>query len=112
MSFAHKLHGLLIVSAKWFCKSSPALLAALAQEAVTSASPARAFNLLNAANGEKARDTAQRDAKQTLAGHFPQAQVQPSQYEMTAKILLSIQIRYKKMGNTGRKYIAPTLTDS
>ena len=90
-------------------------LVALAQEAATSASPATEAvqpATENAANGEEGKeDTAQEgDAEaDAQAGHFPQAQVQPSQYEMTTNFTINTHPVQKngKYGE-GKFYIAPT----
>ena len=90
-------------------------LVALAQEAATSASPAtEAVQPATeyAANGEEGKeDTAQEgDAEaDAQAGHFPQAQVQPSQYEMTTNFTINTHPVQKngKYGE-GKFYIAPT----
>ena len=90
----HKLHSLLIVLLMVLqVFASP--LVALAQEAGTPVAPATEAvqpATENAANGEKGKeDTAQEgDAEaDAQAGHFPQAQVQPSQYEMTTNITIN-----------------------
>ena len=90
-------------------------LVALAQEAATPASPAtEAVQTAteNAANGEEGKeDTAQEgDAEaDAQAGHFPQAQVQPSQYEMTTNFTINTHPVQKngKYGE-GKFYITPT----
>ena len=90
-------------------------LVALAQEAATSASPATEAvqpATENAANGEEGKeDTAQEgDAEaDAQAGHFPQAQVQPSQYEMTTNFTINTHPVQKngKYGE-GKFYITPT----
>ena len=90
-------------------------LVALAQEAASSASPATEAvqpATENAANGEEGKeDTAQEgDAEaDAQAGHFPQAQVQPSQYEMTTNFTINTYPVQKngKYGE-GKFYIAPT----
>ena len=90
-------------------------LVALAQEAATPASPATEAvqpATENAANGEEGKeDTAQEgDAEaDAQAGHFPQAQVQPSQYEMTTNFTINTHPVQKngKYGE-GKFYIAPT----
>ena len=110
----HKLHSLLIVLLMVLqVFASP--LVALAQEAATPASPATEAvqpATENAANGEEGKeDTAQEgDAEaDAQAGHFPQAQVQPSQYEMTTKFTINTHPVQKngKYGE-GKFYIAPT----
>ena len=110
----HKLHSLLIVLLMVLqVFASP--LVALAQEAATSASPAtEAVQPATeyAANGEEGKeDTAQEgDAEaDAQAGHFPQAQVQPSQYEMTTNFTINTHPVQKngKYGE-GKFYIAPT----
>ena len=110
----HKLHSLLIVLLMVLqVFASP--LVALAQEAATSASPATEAvqpATENAANGEEGKeDTAQEgDAEaDAQAGHFPQAQVQPSQYEMTTKFTINTHPVQKngKYGE-GKFYITPT----
>ena len=110
----HKLHSLLIVLLMVLqVFTSP--LVALAQEAATSASPATEAvqpATENAANGEEGKeDTAQEgDAEaDAQAGHFPQAQVQPSQYEMTTNFTINTHPVQKngKYGE-GKFYIAPT----
>lgn len=110
----HKLHSLLIVLLMVLqVFASP--LVALAQEAATSASPATEAvqpATENAANGEEGKeDTAQEgDAEaDAQAGHFPQAQVQPSQYEMTTNFTINTHPVQKngKYGE-GKFYIAPT----
>ena len=90
-------------------------LVALAQEAASSASPVTEAvqpATENAANGEEGKeDTAQEgDAEaDAQAGHFPQAQVQPSQYEMTTKFTINTHPVQKngKYGE-GKFYITPT----
>ncbi|ESK65114.1 pilin isopeptide linkage domain protein [Abiotrophia defectiva ATCC 49176] len=90
-------------------------LVALAQEAATPASPATEAvqpATENAANGEEGKeDTAQEgDAEaDAQAGHFPQAQVQPSQYEMTTNFTINTHPVQKngKYGE-GKFYITPT----
>ena len=90
-------------------------LVALAQEAASSASPATEAvqpATENAANGEEGKeDTAQEgDAEaDAQAGHFPQAQVQASQYEMTTDFTINTHPVQKngKYGE-GKFYIAPT----
>ena len=90
-------------------------LVALAQEAASPASPATEAvqpATENAANGEEGKeDTAQEgDAEAgAQAGHFPQAQVQPSQYEMTTNFTINTHPVQKngKYGE-GKFYIAPT----
>ena len=110
----HKLHSLLIVLLMVLqVFASP--LVALAQEAASSASPATEAvqpATENAANGEEGKeDTAQEgDAEaDAQAGHFPQAQVQPSQYEMTTNFTINTYPVQKngKYGE-GKFYIAPT----
>ena len=110
----HKLHSLLIVLLMVLqVFASP--LVALAQEAASPASPATEAvqpATENAANGEEGKeDTAQEgDAKANAqAGHFPQAQVQPSQYEMTTNFTINTYPVQKngKYGE-GKFYIAPT----
>ena len=110
----HKLHSLLIVLLMVLqVFASP--LVALAQEAASSASPATEAvqpATENAANGEEGKeDTAQEgDAEaDAQAGHFPQAQVQPSQYEMTTKFTINTHPVQKngKYGE-GKFYITPT----
>lgn len=110
----HKLHLLLIVLLMVLqVFASP--LVALAQEAATPASPATEAvqpATENAANGEEGKeDTAQEgDAEaDAQAGHFPQAQVQPSQYEMTTNFTINTHPVQKngKYGE-GKFYIAPT----
>ena len=110
----HKLHSLLIVLLMVLqVFASP--LVALAQEAATPASPAtEAVQTAteNAANGEEGKeDTAQEgDAEaDAQAGHFPQAQVQPSQYEMTTNFTINTHPVQKngKYGE-GKFYITPT----
>ena len=110
----HKLHSLLIVLLMVLqVFASP--LVALAQEAATPASPATEAvqpATENAANGEEGKeDTAQEgDAEaDAQAGHFPQAQVQPSQYEMTTNFTINTHPVQKngKYGE-GKFYIAPT----
>lgn len=110
----HKLHSLLIVLLMVLqVFASP--LVALAQEAATSASPATEAvqpATENAANGEEGKeDTAQEgDAEaDAQAGHFPQSQVQPSQYEMTTNFTINTHPVQKngKYGE-GKFYIAPT----
>ena len=110
----HKLHSLLIVLLMVLqVFASP--LVALAQEAASSASPATEAvqpATENAANGEEGKeDTAQEgDAEaDAQAGHFPQAQVQPSQYEMTTNFTINTHPVQKngKYGE-GKFYIAPT----
>ena len=109
-----KLHSLLIVLLMVLqVFASP--LVALAQEAATPASPATEAvqpATENAANGEEGKeDTAQEgDAEaDAQAGHFPQAQVQPSQYEMTTNFTINTHPVQKngKYGE-GKFYIAPT----
>ena len=90
-------------------------LVALAQEATTPGAPATEAvqpATENAANGEEGKeDTAQEgDAEaDAQAGHFPQAQVQPSQYEMTTNFTINTYPVQKngKYGE-GKFYIAPT----
>lgn len=90
-------------------------LVALAQEAATPASPTTEAvqpATENAANDEEGKeDTAQEgDAEaDAQAGHFPQAQVQPSQYEMTTNFTINTHPVQKngKYGE-GKFYIAPT----
>lgn len=90
-------------------------LVALAQEAATPASPATEAvqpATENAANGEEGKeDTAQEgDAEaDAQAGHFPQAQVQASQYEMTTDFTINTHPVQKngKYGE-GKFYITPT----
>lgn len=90
-------------------------LVALAQEAATPASPATEAvqpATENAANGEEGKeDSAQEgDAEvEVQAGHFPQAQVQASQYEMTTDFTINTHPvqRNGKYGE-GKFYIAPT----
>lgn len=110
----HKLHSLLIVLLMVLqVFASP--LVALAQEAATPASPTTEAvqpATENAANGEEGKeDTAQEgDAEaDAQAGHFPQAQVQPSQYEMTTNFTINTHPVQKngKYGE-GKFYIAPT----
>ena len=110
----HKLHLLLIVLLMVLqVFASP--LVAFAQEAATPASPATEAvqpATENAANGEEGKeDTAQEgDAEaDAQAGHFPQAQVQPSQYEMTTNFTINTHPVQKngKYGE-GKFYIAPT----
>ena len=110
----HKLHSLLIVLLMVLqVFASP--LVALAQEAASSASPVTEAvqpATENAANGEEGKeDTAQEgDAEaDAQAGHFPQAQVQPSQYEMTTKFTINTHPVQKngKYGE-GKFYITPT----
>lgn len=110
----HKLHSLLIVLLMVLqVFASP--LVALAQEAASPASPATEAvqpATENAANGEEGKeDTAQEgDAEAgAQAGHFPQAQVQPSQYEMTTNFTINTHPVQKngKYGE-GKFYIAPT----
>lgn len=110
----HKLHSLLIVLLMVLqVFASP--LVALAQEAATPASPATEAvqpATENAANGEEGKeDTAQEgDAEaDAQAGHFPQAQVQPSQYEMTTNFTINTHPVQKngKYGE-GKFYITPT----
>ena len=110
----HKLHSLLIVLLMVLqVFASP--LVALAQEAATPASPATEAvqpATENAANGEEGKeDTAQEgDAEaDAQAGHFPQAQVQASQYEMTTDFTINTHPVQKngKYGE-GKFYIAPT----
>ena len=110
----HKLHSLLIVLLMVLqVFASP--LVALAQEVATPASPATEAvqpATENAANGEEGKeDTAQEgDAEaDAQAGHFPQAQVQPSQYEMTTNFTINTHPVQKngKYGE-GKFYIAPT----
>ena len=110
----HKLHSLLIVLLMVLqVFASP--LVALAQEAASSASPATEAvqpATENAANGEEGKeDTAQEgDAEaDAQAGHFPQAQVQPSQYEMTTNFTINTHPVQKngKYGE-GKFYITPT----
>ena len=110
----HKLHSLLIVLLMVLqVFASP--LVALAQEAGTPAAPATEAvqpATENAANGEEGKeDTAQEgDAEvDAQAGHFPQAQVQPSQYEMTTNFTINTYPVQKngKYGE-GKFYIAPT----
>ena len=110
----HKLHSLLIVLLMVLqVFASP--LVALAQEAGTPVPPAtEAVQTAteNAANGEEGKeDTAQEgDAEaDAQAGHFPQAQVQPSQYEMTTNFTINTHPVQKngKYGE-GKFYIAPT----
>ena len=109
-----KLHSLLIVLLMVLqVFASP--LVALAQEAATPASPATEAvqpATENAANGEEGKeDTAQEgDAEaDAQAGHFPQAQVQPSQYEMTTNFTINTHPVQKngKYGE-GKFYITPT----
>ena len=109
-----KLHSLLIVLLMVLqVFASP--LVALAQEAATPASPATEAvqpATENAANGEEGKeDTAQEgDAEaDAQAGPFPQAQVQPSQYEMTTNFTINTHPVQKngKYGE-GKFYIAPT----
>ena len=110
----HKLHSLLIVLLMVLqVFASP--LVALAQEVATPASPATEAvqpATENAANGEEGKeDTAQEgDAEgDAQAGHFPQAQVQPSQYEMTTDFTINTHPVQKngKYGE-GKFYITPT----
>ena len=110
----HKLHSLLIVLLMVLqVFASP--LVALAQEAATPASPATEAvqpATENAANGEEGKeDSAQEgDAEvDAQAGHFPQAQVQPSQYEMTTNFTINTHPvqRNGKYGE-GKFYITPT----
>ena len=110
----HKLHSLLIVLLMVLqVFASP--LVALAQEAGTPVAPATEAvqpATENAANGEEGKeDTAQEgDAEaDAQAGHFPQAQVQPSQYEMTTNFTINTHPVQKngKYGE-GKFYIAPT----
>ena len=110
----HKLHSLLIVLLMVLqVFASP--LVALAQEAATPASPATEAvqpATENAANGEEGKeDTAQEgDAEaDAQAGHFPQAQVQASQYEMTTDFTINTHPVQKngKYGE-GKFYITPT----
>ena len=110
----HKLHSLLIVLLMVLqVFASP--LVALAQEATTPGAPATEAvqpATENAANGEEGKeDTAQEgDAEaDAQAGHFPQAQVQPSQYEMTTNFTINTYPVQKngKYGE-GKFYIAPT----
>ena len=110
----HKLHSLLIVLLMVLqVFASP--LVALAQEAATPASPATEAvqpATENAANGEEGKeDSAQEgDAEvEVQAGHFPQAQVQASQYEMTTDFTINTHPvqRNGKYGE-GKFYIAPT----
>ena len=110
----HKLHSLLIVLLMVLqVFASP--LVALAQEAATPASPATEAvqpTTENAANGEEGKeDSAQEgDAEvDAQAGHFPQAQVQASQYEMTTDFTINTHPVQKngKYGE-GKFYIAPT----
>ena len=110
----HKLHSLLIVLLMVLqVFASP--LVALAQEAATPASPATEAvqpATENAENGEEGKeDTAQEgDAEaDAQAGHFPQAQVQASQYEMTTDFTINTHPVQKngKYGE-GKFYIAPT----
>lgn len=110
----HKLHSLLIVLLMVLqVFASP--LVALAQEAGTPVAPATEAvqpATENAANGEEGKeDTAQEgDAEaDAQAGHFPQAQVQPSQYEMTTNFTINTYPVQKngKYGE-GKFYIAPT----
>ena len=110
----HKLHSLLIVLLMVLqVFASP--LVALAQEAATPASPATEAvqpATENAANGEEGKeDTAQEgDAEaDAQAGPFPQAQVQPSQYEMTTNFTINTHPVQKngKYGE-GKFYITPT----
>ena len=90
-------------------------LVALAQEAATPASPATEAvqpATENAENGEEGKeDTAQEgDAEaDAQAGHFPQAQVQASQYEMTTDFTINTHPVQKngKYGE-GKFYITPT----
>ena len=107
-----KLHSLLIVLLMVLqVFASP--LVALAQEAATPASPATEAvqpATENAANGEEGKeDTAQEGDADAQAGHFPQAQVQPSQYEMTTNFTINTHPVQKngKYGE-GKFYIAPT----
>lgn len=109
-----KLHSLLIVLLMVLqVFASP--LVALAQEAATPASPTTEAvqpATENAANDEEGKeDTAQEgDAEaDAQAGHFPQAQVQPSQYEMTTNFTINTHPVQKngKYGE-GKFYIAPT----
>lgn len=110
----HKLHSLLIVLLMVLqVFASP--LVALAQEAATPASPATEAvqpATENAENGEEGKeDTAQEgDAEaDAQAGHFPQAQVQASQYEMTTDFTINTHPVQKngKYGE-GKFYITPT----
>lgn len=110
----HKLHSLLIVLLMVLqVFASP--LVALAQEAATPASPATEAvqpATENAANGEEGKeDSAQEgDAEvDAQAGHFPQAQVQASQYEMTTDFTINTHPVQKngKYGE-GKFYITPT----
>ncbi|WP_314943248.1 Spy0128 family protein [Abiotrophia defectiva] len=109
-----KLHSLLIVLLMVLqVFASP--LVALAQEAATPASPATEAvqpATENAENGEEGKeDTAQEgDAEaDAQAGHFPQAQVQASQYEMTTDFTINTHPVQKngKYGE-GKFYITPT----
>ena len=110
----YKLHSLLIVLLMVLqVFASP--LVALAQEAATPASPATEAvqpATENAANGEEGKeDSAQEgDAEvDAQAGHFPQAQVQASQYEMTTDFTINTHPVQKngKYGE-GKFYITPT----
>lgn len=110
----HKLHSLLIVLLMVLqVFASP--LVALAQEATTPGAPATEAvqpATENAANGEEGKeDTAQEgDAEaDAQAGHFPQAQVQASQYEMTTDFTINTHPVQKngKYGE-GKFYITPT----
>ena len=110
----HKLHSLLIVLLMVLqVFASP--LVALAQEAATPASPATEAvqpATENAANGEEGKeDSAQEgDAEvDAQALHFPQAQVQASQYEMTTDFTINTHPVQKngKYGE-GKFYITPT----
>lgn len=110
----HKLHSLLIVLLMVLqVFASP--LVALAQEATTPGAPATEAvepATENAANGEEGKEdtTQEGDAEaDAQAGHFPQAQVQPSQYEMTTNFTINTYPVQKngKYGE-GKFYIAPT----
>lgn len=110
----HKLHSLLIVLLMVLqVFASP--LVALAQEATTPGAPATEAvqpATENAENGEEGKeDTAQEgDAEaDAQAGHFPQAQVQASQYEMTTDFTINTHPVQKngKYGE-GKFYITPT----
>ena len=110
----HKLHSLLIVLLMVLqVFASP--LVALAQEAGTPVAPATEAvqpATENAANGEEGKEdtTQEGDAEaDAQAGHFPQAQVQPSQYEMTTNFTINTHPVQKngKYGE-GKFYIAPT----
>ena len=110
----HKLHSLLIVLLMVLqVFASP--LVALAQEATTPGAPATEAvqpATENAANGEEGKEdtTQEGDAEaDAQAGHFPQAQVQPSHYEMTTNFTINTYPVQKngKYGE-GKFYIAPT----